>query len=126
MSNDEMRLVDELRQRLDATYEEAAEALREAGGDVVQALAVIERRRRERGEGLVNIGNELIAEVKRLASEGVARRLRVKLGEQPVAEISVTFGQAAAAVLSVVALLLSRLVIEVIREPAETVEQASA
>jgi hypothetical protein len=125
MSNDEMRLIDELRQRLDASYEEAAEAIRDAGGDMVQALAVVERRRRERGEGLVNISNELIEEVKRLASEGVARKLRVKLGERPVAEISVTFGQAAAVVLSVAALLLSKLVIEVIRESPEA-EQASA
>jgi hypothetical protein len=113
MSNDEMRLIDELRQRLDASYEEAAEAIRDAGGDMVQALAVVERRRRERGEGLVNISNEL------------ARKLRVKLGERPVAEISVTFGQAAAVVLSVAALLLSKLVIEVIRESPEA-EQASA
>jgi len=103
MSNDEIRLIDELRQRLDASYEEAAEALREAGGDMVQALAVLERRRRERGEGLVNISSELIDEIKRLASEGVARKLRVKLGERPVAEISVTFGQAAAVVLSIAA-----------------------
>lgn len=125
MSNDEMRLIDELRQRLDASYEEAAEAIREAGGDVVQALAVVERRRRERGEGLVSVSNELIEEIKRLASEGAARKLRVKLGERPVAEISVTFGQAAAVVLSVAALLLSRLVIEVIRESPEA-EQASA
>ena len=125
MSNDEMRLVDELRQRLDASYEEAAAALREASGDMVQALAVLERHRRERGEGLVNISNELIEEVKRLASEGVARKLRVKLGERPVAEISITFGQAAAVVLSVAALLLSKMVIEVIREPIEA-EQASA
>lgn len=125
MSNDEMRLIDELRQRLDASYEEAAEALREAGGDMVQALAVLERRRRERGEGLVNISSELIDEIKRLASEGVARKLRVKLGERPVAEISVTFGQAAAVVLSIAALLLSKIVIEVIREPVEA-EQASA
>jgi hypothetical protein len=126
MTNDEMRLVDELRGRLNASYEEAAAALRESGGDVVQALAVIERRRREQGEGLVNVSNELIEEVKRLASEGVARKLRIKLGERPVAEISVTFGQAAAVVLSVAALLLSRMVIEVIREPAEAAEQASA
>jgi hypothetical protein len=126
MSNDEMRLIDELRQRLEATYEEAADALREANGDIVQALAVIERRRRDRGEGLVSISNELIDEIKRLASEGAARRIRVKLGERPVAEISVTFGQAAAVVLSVAALLLSKIVIEVIREPVEEPEQASA
>jgi len=126
MSNDEMRLIDEIRQRLEATYEEAADALREANGDIVQALAVIERRRRERGEGLVSISNELIEEIKRLASAGVARKLRVKLGEQTVAEVSVTFGQAAAVVLSVAALLLSKIVIEVIREPVEEPEQASA
>jgi hypothetical protein len=126
MSNDEMRLVDELRERLEATYEEAADALREANGDIVQALAVIERQRRESGEGLVNISNELVDEVRRLASEGGVRKLCIKLGDRPVAEISVTFGQAAAVVLSVAALLLSRMVIEVIREPVEAPEQASA
>jgi hypothetical protein len=125
MTNDNMRLVDELRERLNASYEEAADAIGESGGDVVQALALIERRRREQGAGLVNISNELIGEVKRLAAEGEARRVRVLLGDQPVAEACVTFGQAAAVVLSVAALLLSKMVIEVIREPAaEAAEQA--
>ena len=116
MSTQELELVDEIRRRLNATYDEAVTSLREANGDLPLALALTEKRRKEQGENLVSAGGDLVEEIRRLAEEGEIRKVRLLLGQRPLGEFSVSLSRAGAVVFSLLALLLTKCVIEVIRD----------
>ncbi len=118
MASFDMALVDEVRQRLDATYEEALAGLEEADGDVLHALAAIERRRRERHEAMES--GEIIGRAVGLAREGKLSGLEVKLGDRVVRRIPLPRGTGGAVLGAVVSALLSQLSVDLIRkEPGE-------
>ena len=118
MASFDMALVDEVRQRLDATYEEALAGLEEADGDVLHALAAIERRRRERHEAMES--GEIIGRAVGLAREGKLSGLEVKLGDRVVRRIPLPRGTGGAVLGAVISTLLSQLSVDLIRkEPGE-------
>ena len=118
MASFDMALVDEVRQRLDATYEEALAGLEEADGDVLHALAAIERRRRERHEAMES--GEIIGRAVGLAKEGKLSGLEVKLGDRVVRRIPLPGGTGGAVLGAVISTLLSQLSVDLIRkEPGE-------
>ena len=118
MASFDMALVDEVRQRLDATYEEALTGLEEADGDILHALAAIERRRRERHEAME--GGEIIGRAVGLAREGKLSSLEVKLGDRVVRRIPLPKGTGGAVLGAVFSTLLSQLSVDLIRkEPGE-------
>ncbi len=118
MASFDMALVDEVRQRLDATYEEALTGLEEADGDILHALAAIERRRRERHEAME--GGEIIGRALGLAREGKLSSLEVKLGDRVVRRIPLPKGTGGAVLGAVFSTLLSQLSVDLIRkEPGE-------
>jgi len=118
MASFDMALVDEVRQRLDATYEEALAGLEEADGDVLHALAAIERRRRERHEAMES--GEIIGRAVGLAKEGKLSGLEVKLGDRVVRRIPLPRGTGGAVLGAVISTLLSQLSVDLIRkEPGE-------
>ncbi len=118
MASFDMALVDEVRQRLDATYEEALAGLEEADGDVLHALAAIERRRRERREAMES--GEIIGRAVGLAKEGKLSGLEVKLGDRVVRRIPLPRGTGGAVLGAVISTLLSQLSVDLIRkEPGE-------
>lgn len=112
MASFDMALVDELRQRLDATYEEALMGLEETDGDLLRALAAIERRRRERQEAME--GGELIGRAVGMAREGKLSGLEVKLGDRTVRRLPLPKGTAAAVAGAVLSALLSQLSVDLI------------
>jgi hypothetical protein len=117
MASFDMALVDEVRRRLDATYEEALTGLEEASGDLLHALAAIERRRRERHDALD--GGELIGRALGLAREGKLAGLEVKLGDRVVKRLPLPRTTAGAVVGAILAGLVSQLDIDLVtREPA--------
>lgn len=118
MASFDMALVDELRQRLDATYEEALMGLEETDGDLLRALAAIERRRRERQEAME--GGELIGRAVGMAREGKLSGLEVKLGDRTVRRLPLPKGTAAAVAGAVLSALLSQLSVDLI--PKESAE----
>lgn len=121
MASFDMALVDELRQRLDATYEEALVGLEEADGDLLQALAAIERRRRERQEAMES--GELIGRAVGMAREGKLSGLEVKLGDRTLRRLPLPKGTAGAVVGAVLSTLFSQLSVDLIRkEPGEPAE----
>jgi len=122
MATFDMALVDEVRQRLNATYEEALLGLQEADGDLLHALAAIEKRRRERKEALES--GELIGRAVGLAREGKVAGLKVKIGDRLVRRISLPRGTGAALAGAVLATLLSQLTVDLIQgtAPEETSE----
>jgi hypothetical protein len=120
MASFDMALVDEVRQRLDATYEEALVGLEEADGDLLRALAAIERRRRERQEAMES--GELIGRAVGMAREGKLSGLEVKLGDRTVRRLPLPKGTAAAVAGAVLSALLSQLSVDLV--PKESAQAA--
>jgi hypothetical protein len=126
MATFDMALVDEIRRRLDATYEEALTALEETNGDLLHALAAIERRRRERQEAME--GGELIGRAVGLAREGKLAGLQVKLGDRVIRQLPLPRNAAGAMLGAVLAGLVSQLTVDLVTNPpaSETGEDAVA
>ncbi len=104
----DIKLVDELRKRLDCTYEEALLGLEAGGGDLVRSLAATEKIQSSR-EG-ASFSGEMIAQAVQLAREGKLKGLRVMLGDRAVGEVPVPKGVAGGALAALLTLLLSRVV----------------
>jgi hypothetical protein len=99
------------------SYEEAHAALQQANGDVIAALAHLERNKTTSGAAdIISITAELLDEVQRLLESGVIRKIRVKLGDRTLKEIPVTLTAAGALVITVLAVLVTRFVIEIERD----------
>jgi hypothetical protein len=118
MASYDMALVDEVRQRLDATYQEALAGLEEGTGHLLLALAAIERRRRD--EQAAAQGGELIGKAVALAKEGKVQGMRVRLGDRVLRDLPLPEGVAGAVFGAVLSNLLSQLAIDLLRrEPEE-------
>ncbi len=123
MASFDMALVDEVRRRLDATYEEALTGLDEADGDLLHALAAIERRRRERRDTLE--GGELIGRAVGLAREGKLVGLEVKLGDRVVRRLPLPNTVAGAVLGAVLAGIISQLDIGLVTKQAGDTKNAA-
>ena len=122
MSSYDMTVVDEIRQRLDATYEEALAGLEESGGDLLGALAAVEARRARTTPG----DGELIQRILQLASNGPLKALRVRMGRRLLREIPLEVGPLGTLAASLLAVVVSELVLEPVRgEPREGKEGAA-
>jgi len=122
MERYDMALVDEIRKRLDASYDEVLVGLEEAGGDMLRALAAIERHREENRKA--EQGGELIGRAIGLAKEGKLKGLRVVLADRPVSELPLPKGMGGALIGEIVTGVLSQLKVELVEqapeEPGET------
>jgi hypothetical protein len=96
------------------SYEEASTALNEAGGDVVAALTRLEQTRGP--SDLLTVGADLLDEVERLLRAGAIRKVRVRLGNRTLKEIPVSLTAVGAVLIGVIAVLVTRFVIELERE----------
>jgi len=124
MASYDIGLVDEIRKRLDASYDEALAGLQEGEGDLVQALAAIERRRREREAALES--GEVIGQAIGLAREGKVKALRVKLGDRTVRDIPLPRGVGGALFAAVLSALISQLSVDLVKaEPEEETAPAA-
>jgi len=115
-----MALVDDVRKRLDATYEEALFGLEQGEGNLLKALAAIERRRREE-ESAAESG-ELIGKAIGLAKEGKLKGMRVRLGSRTVRELPLPKGAAGAVLGAALSTLLSHLSVDLVRKQGEEPE----
>lgn len=111
--HNELEKLDAIRSRVDVGIEEAKEALQDAGGDVVTAIAIIEERQ---NRDLLAVAIDLVDEIQRLVKAGAAKKVRVKFGGKVVKEIPVALTAAAALALSVAAVLITKSSIEIVRE----------
>lgn len=117
----ELEKIDLLRNRADLSYSEAKKYLDEAGGDVVEALVLIEKEGKQRYEKIYSKGSELLERIKEIIRQGNVNKIRVKTGENVVLEIPVTAGVVGAmlapslAIIGAVAALATNCSIEVER-----------
>jgi len=89
----ELEKIDILRERMGVTYREAKEVLEEAGGDLVEALIKVEENKKQGWSGKVSgtIGG-IIDEIKKYIDKGNRTRIRLKRGDQTVADLPATVG----------------------------------
>jgi hypothetical protein len=112
--SEDLSKVDQVRERMGVSYEEASTALSEAGGDVVAALTRLEQNRAP--SDLLTVGADLLDEVERLLRAGAIRKIRVRLGSRTLKEIPVSLTAVGAVLIGVLAVLVTRFVIELERE----------
>lgn len=117
----ELEKLDAIRSRMNVSYDEARKALDEAGGDLVQALVNLEG---EKGD-LLSVGINLLDDVQKLIESGAPRKLRIKFDGKLVAEYPVALTAAAAVVVGLAALIISKATVEIEHEKAQVEEQAS-
>jgi len=106
--------IDEIRQRMGVSYEEAHTALEASGGDVVTALTQLEQTKGP--SDLLTVGADLLDEVERLLRAGAIKKVRVRLGNRTLKEIPVSLTAVGAVLIGFVAVLVTRFVIELERE----------
>jgi len=97
MQTYDMALVDEIRRRMNATYSEALAALEEGQGDLLRALAIIEKKREAGASEEADMIDRLFC----VAEEGITA-VRLRVGRRFVKEVPVckgAFGSLAAAFL---------------------------
>jgi hypothetical protein len=115
----ELEKLDAIRSRMKVSYEEARTALEGADGDVVQALINLEKREGD----LLATGIELLDDVQKLVQAGGASRVRVKFADKVVGEYPVAFTAAAAFVVGLAAVLITKSSIEIEREESAPEEE---
>ena len=116
MHNDDLEKLDTIRERLDVSYDEAKKALVEADGDVIEALASLEKRQRD----IITMVAELVDEIGKLLESTPAKKVRLKLGRKIVAEIPVALTAAAGFLLGLVAVFITKAAVELEKEGMET------
>ena len=82
-----LEMVDQVRERTGASYEEARAALESANGDVVNAIIEIERNDRA-GAGV----SDVVEKIKAAVQKGNVNRIRVMRGEEELVNIPVNAG----------------------------------
>jgi len=118
-----LEAIDELRDRVDVTYEEACNYLKAARGDVVEAILLFERDRgksdRSPEEEIVDRGRDMLDRVRKAVEEGMRKKLVVRREERTVAELPLAAGLVGAivapklAVLGAVAALVTRSTVDI-------------
>lgn len=86
--------IDLIRQRTGLSYAEAREVLDEAGGDVLEALVILEEEQLNDDESRGFLSNDILSPVKRLIRQSNRARIRVKNNDGTLLEIPATFGLA--------------------------------
>jgi hypothetical protein len=110
--------MEEIRNRLGVSYEEARYALQQAGGDVAAAMVIAEQDRETAGGGLAAASMAFMDELQEFISQGEMRKVRVKLGHRLLKEFNVSPRTAIGMLgIAVAAVLLTKLRIEVERAP---------
>lgn len=120
--NEQLEKIDIIRSRFKVTYEEAGNALSAADGDLIIALAIVERCRQSDGD-LIALGAEVVDEVQKLVGRGPIKKLRIKFGDRVLTEKSVACTAAATLAVALAAVIITRLVIEVDRGEEEDVRE---
>lgn len=111
--------VDLIRERIRCTYDEARKALEATGGDVVSALALLEKKRpTSEPPDTTALAAELVDDVVRILEAGRIRAVRLRLGDRVVKEIPVEVTAVGAIVLGALVVLASKFAIELVSDRA--------
>jgi hypothetical protein len=116
--------IDTVRERTGCSYRQAKMALEQHDDDVIEAIIYLEGQKNTRADWAEYAsvkGSELVEQLRRLVQQGNVRRVRVLHDDKVLVEFPVTAGALGAllapklAAVGVIAALLTRCTIEVIR-----------
>ena len=110
-SNELLEKIDLIRDRMDVSYKEAREVLENAGGDLVEALVLLESQFDEEPGRLKDLkelkerwtrkiqgkSEEVVSRLKEIMDKGTATRIRLKQGDRTLLEIPAGVGVLGAA-----------------------------
>lgn len=131
---EQLEKIDIIRERLGVSYQEAKEALDQAGGDVVQALIYLENKEKKNDNKIEDAAGKIVDYIRDIVKKGNVTRIRLKKGEKVVFDIPATIGAigvggaflspilALAGVVGTVAALINNYSLEIVR-PDGKVEQ---
>jgi hypothetical protein len=108
----ELEKLDAIRSRLCVSYEDAKRALDQTGGDVVAALAELEKS----GHDLFSLSAEILDDVQKLIGAASAKKLRIKFGGRLVKEIPLALTATTAFILGFAVVLVTKASLEIERE----------
>lgn len=88
----EIEKIDLIRSRVDVGYREAREVLEAAGGDVVQALIILEDKKNTFSGKMHHRGHEFMGQLKGMLHKGQETKVKVKQGDRTVFEFPASLG----------------------------------
>jgi hypothetical protein len=107
--------VDLVRERMRCSYEEARDALQGANGNVVDALAGLEKKSAA-GDDMLALTAAVMDDVQRLLELGPIEKLRIRLGDRVIREVPVSVTAVGAILIGLLAVLASQLTIDILRD----------
>ena len=91
--------IDELRKRASVSYEDAKNALEQCGGNIIEALVILEKQNKIKPDEIPSSESKFFKRVKRLIKKGNETKLVIKKDDTVVLNICVTL----AVILTIVA-----------------------
>lgn len=92
MENDNLQKIDEILKRTNTDYSTAKQALDDAGGDVLEAIILIENMNKSKSSSGQNKGEQLMNQLKDILSKGNATRLTIKKNNDVIINVPITAG----------------------------------
>ena len=89
---DELKKIDTIRERMGISYQQAREALNQAGGDVVEALILLEKQQKKWDDKIEDKGKQIADYIREIIKKGNVTKVRLKKGDNVVFEVSATVG----------------------------------
>lgn len=92
MENDNLQKIDEILRRTNTDYSTAKQALDDAGGDVLEAIILIENMNKSKTGSGQNKGEQIMNQLKDILSKGNATRLTIKKNNDVIINVPITAG----------------------------------
>jgi hypothetical protein len=92
MENDNLQKIDEILRRTNTDYSTAKQALDDAGGDVLEAIILIENMNKSKSSSGQNKGEQIMNQLKDILSKGNATRLTIKKNNDVIINVPITAG----------------------------------
>jgi NACalpha-BTF3-like transcription factor len=92
MENDNLQKIDEILRRTNTDYSTAKQALDDAGGDVLEAIILIENMNKSKMGSGQNKGEQIMTQLKDILSKGNATRLTIKKNNEVIINVPITAG----------------------------------
>ncbi len=119
--------VDIIRERAGVSYEKAKEVLESTGGDLVEALIILEKESGSKWtKNMSMAGNEMFEKLKKVIEKGNVTRVILKKDDEIILNIPVTAGAIGVflsplvSILGISAALLTKTKIEIVQKDGET------
>ncbi len=92
MENDNLQKIYEILRRTNTDYSTAKQALDDAGGDVLEAIILIENMNKSKTGSGQNKGEQIMSQLKDILSKGNATRLTIKKNNDVIINVPITAG----------------------------------